>query len=186
MNINIAMANLQVDFINDIGDVDLPIARFALEELHVKLASYRQKSTIRLSLALYASYFNNRLVKWEPMLEPWQLSIFMRSLPNQTMITLKSETLCNVNLTYAMVKSVFDTLELLTIDDEKERRIEKQKEQKLARQKSLYDKKVVQNVEKQPYFFSNDTEKQVTLLIDGGLKTEIIMVIQPWDTHGFS
>ncbi len=77
--IHVAINKLSIDLLNDAMHAVIPVVHMETKSLIFDLQSYRQFRSINLKLDLRANYYNDRLVRWEPMLEPWNGTLTFNS-----------------------------------------------------------------------------------------------------------
>lgn len=74
--IEIQLRQAHVSLIDDSnGGFDIPIARAQLENVCVKVHGFAHHRTLRADMRVTADYYNQRVVLWEPMIEPYTLAV---------------------------------------------------------------------------------------------------------------
>lgn len=126
---------ISILIVDDLKGYDIPLLNFVLSELNLMKAFIEgAKMNFKVSLCLYASYYNMGLADWEPIIEPWRALVdFERALssnpntPEKTVDAIhikdiaKGETgekeeptgvPLNFNFTQSMIQSVITTSQL--------------------------------------------------------------------------
>lgn len=133
---SVAADCLSLILINDASGVDIPVADFTLSSVSAKFNAFGPTMTVYAAVGLTSRYYNNYSVSWEPMIEPFQLSVSLRqspllthinllckekvsaSLPHLLFMTCHIFCVCgiqelNLNLSHAMIESVLSSLAVL-------------------------------------------------------------------------
>lgn len=70
--ITMEVEEVHVSVLNDAAGLTIPIARLHLSPLNVHIHGYAHQRAIRANMKMNIDYYNQGLVAWEPVLEPWQ------------------------------------------------------------------------------------------------------------------
>ncbi|GAB5369232.1 hypothetical protein AAMO2058_001387800 [Amorphochlora amoebiformis] len=171
---SIVLENISATLINDAASFDVPIARLSIRDVEMKLHGVAHGLRMLVQLNLQAEYHNNRHLRWEPMIEPWQVTFralsakeplvpsFYSFLPGylfhsesslrskaRSFLSITSDKPLDMNLTAGMVASVQQSVALLTDNVSSE-----QKEAKLAR------------IHRDAYKLINETEFPISFTIN--------------------
>lgn len=121
MSIYVRMRGVSVTLVNDCMSYEVPFLRVNLEALNFKMNSFKNERSTMITAQLFASFFNQAIVEWEPLLEPWSFSVSatesVESLVPNGCKSLKISS-CDpleLNFSYAMTTGVLDALSLLTM-----------------------------------------------------------------------
>jgi hypothetical protein len=74
-NVRVQLRQAHVSLINDRYGFDVPIARFQIDGVNMELHGYAHHRALHAELSLSAEYYNQNLVVFEPMLEPYDLQL---------------------------------------------------------------------------------------------------------------
>ena len=121
--LTVLSSTLKITLTNDLHGQNTPLAEVMLNSMSADIHSTEEVVTANLSLEFGADYHNLKLMTWEPLMEPWVAS-FDVTVPLQShkpddeqhekaflddlnvSIIARSERICNVNVTEAMLENV--------------------------------------------------------------------------------
>eukprot|EP01117_Protostelium_nocturnum_P009173 TRINITY_DN3284_c0_g1_i3.p1 TRINITY_DN3284_c0_g1~~TRINITY_DN3284_c0_g1_i3.p1 ORF type:complete len:3093 (+),score=888.87 TRINITY_DN3284_c0_g1_i3:80-9358(+) len=122
-HLKLSAVGIRVTLINDCKDVRAPIADIHLSTISADLTGWSSQLGLFVKTKSNASYFNEQISGWEPLIEPWNFvfkvnrKILADSTPKTTLSFMSSEKL-NFNLTGPFLETMLKTHKSWTSDDE--------------------------------------------------------------------
>eukprot|EP00808_Paulinella_micropora_P013263 g68077.t1 len=169
--VEVEVCSVHVELINNVLGTATPLAQLAVKHLTLDVLGYKHQRNVDLRTGFAVSYFNNAGAAWEPLLEPWQfqmtatqvnlvdLSVRRQPAPlTVTILRLGSNHNMELNLTASMIKSLLDTLDVLTLAHDKLEARTPEGEKKLF---SLRSPTSAGFAEFKPFLLINQTEFSV-------------------------
>jgi len=117
---------INISLVNNVTGIDMQFARFELSRFSTIINGFAHQQRISSRLNFHATYFNQELLAWEPMIEPWNLQADVWKVAGHgTTAKVRTDKPLYINLTKAMVNAVTSALDLVN-KVEKDRTITKE------------------------------------------------------------
>eukprot|EP00808_Paulinella_micropora_P000973 g79679.t1 len=150
LRIEVEASSVYVELINNVLGFTTPLAQLVVNRLNLDVLGFQHQRNIDLQVGFAINYFNNQVAGWEPLLEPWHMQVNAyqfkladlserRKPVSSTMnlVRIGSNHNMELNLTAAMIKSILDTMNVLTLAHNKmEARLDPMSVRKVSNLKS--------------------------------------------------
>jgi hypothetical protein len=110
----LAVGRASLTLVNDCHSMSIPMARFEVVDARATVAAVGNLRVFGAHSALSIDYFNNAIVEWEPLLEPWRVRADLRqyltavqTVPTNELRLTSEKELC-VNVTHSMLTCLSD------------------------------------------------------------------------------
>eukprot|EP00457_Paulinella_chromatophora_P000029 gb/GEZN01000029.1/.p1 GENE.gb/GEZN01000029.1/~~gb/GEZN01000029.1/.p1 ORF type:complete len:3687 (-),score=441.49 gb/GEZN01000029.1/:130-11190(-) len=130
--IEVNASSLHVELINNVLGFTTPLIQVDVKRFSLDVLGYSHMRSFDLEVGLAINYFNNSVATWEPLLEPYQLQlcafqVYLANLSERrkpvpstlNWVRLESSYNMELNLTAAMIKGILDTMDVLTLAQDK-------------------------------------------------------------------
>jgi len=115
---------VKTTLVNNVTGIDMQFAIFNLKRVKASITGFAHQQRIHSNLGVQASYYNQELEAWEPMIEPWSMDADVWTVAGQNRtVQIVTKTPFYVNLTRAMADALTSTLSLVS-KVEKEKKVE--------------------------------------------------------------
>jgi VPS13, central RBG modules/Vacuolar-sorting-associated 13 protein, DH-like domain/VPS13-like, N-terminal/Vacuolar-sorting associated protein 13, adaptor binding domain/Vacuolar sorting-associated protein 13, extended-chorein/C2 domain/ATG2/VPS13, C terminal domain len=129
---DITIDSVHVQLVNDAAGFGIPLALVDIPKLGAHLDAFEQKRTLLAEVELAAKFYNSAVDTWEPLIEPWALSVTVNQsiegtgrsteahgisqADNHTLTTVSvdSNHVFNANFSRSMIDGITQSLDLLT------------------------------------------------------------------------
>lgn len=114
---NISCPCISLNFINDFQGRNIPLAHFRVCDFTITANNWSSKLNATTNFVLQASYFNNNIVEFEPLLEIWKFQADVNSDKNPQMsIEVSSNEILNLNVSHAFIDTLGNIVDILNKD----------------------------------------------------------------------
>jgi hypothetical protein len=107
------MRQTTLTLVNDFHGFNTPIIRFNLEDTAFKVDGFMEDLVGTGFFTVKIDYFNSMIVEWEPVLEPWQPDIELKSNSQEVNMAVVTNQTLQLNVTSTLLEVLSSTYAML-------------------------------------------------------------------------
>eukprot|EP01083_Nonionella_stella_P243770 849119_1 len=113
IDVSLGVAGVAFVLVNDAGKYDLPVIRMTVQTLCMSVNAFKHNLFVDTELKTSGEYYSERFDVWEPLLEPWACKFLLNMTETTSNLDVRSDKIVDINITYAIMKTVSSTLRLM-------------------------------------------------------------------------